>query len=230
MPLDSLRALYLRELQDLYSAEKQLVRALPAFARAAQSPELQAALKAHLGQTKTHVKRLEEAMAASGETANGARCKAMAALIKEGKDLLKQGGDPAVLDGALITAAQKIEHYEIAGYGSARTYADMLRLDEAADLLQQTLNEEGQADERLSELAEATLSVAAAPDRLSDVAMASGEEKAGGFEQRLDERPLATGAGLRDDPAEAGGAVPTWPAPGTRPSETGEDPSLGWRR
>jgi ferritin-like metal-binding protein YciE len=226
MPLDSLRSLYLRELQDLYSAEKQLVRALPAFARAAQSPELQAALKSHLGQTRTHVKRLEEAMAASGETADGARCKAMAALIKEGKDLIKQGGDSAVLDGALITAAQKIEHYEIAGYGSARTYANMLRLDEAADLLQQTLNEEGEADERLTELAEATLSVAASPDRLNDMAMASGQEQAGGFEQSPVERPLATGAGLRDDPAEAAGAVPTWPAPGARPSETGEDESF----
>jgi ferritin-like metal-binding protein YciE len=227
MALDSLRALYLRELQDLYSAEKQLVRALPAFARAAQSPELQAALKSHLGQTRTHVKRLEEALAVAGETADGARCKAMAALIKEGKDLLKQGGDPAVLDGALITAAQKIEHYEIAGYGSARTYANMLRMDEAADLLQQTLNEEGQADETLTELAEATLSVAASPDRLTDVAMASGREQAGGFEQSPVERPLATGAGLRDDAAEAGGAVPTWPTPGTRPSETDEGESFG---
>lgn len=213
MSLDTLQALYVRELHDLYSAEKQLVRALPKFARAAQSPELQAALKKHLGQTKTHVNRLEEALGAAGEAPNGARCKAMAALIKEGRDLLKQGGDPAVLDGALITAAQKIEHYEIAGYGSARTYANMLRQDQAAGLLQETLDEEGQADEILTELAEATLSVAAgdSEDRLNDIAM-HGDAEPGGVEPSPPGEPPGDDVARRASPVEAGGAA-HWEAP-----------------
>jgi ferritin-like metal-binding protein YciE len=215
MPIDTLQALFAHQLEDLHSAEKQLVRALPQFSRAAQSPELKAAFKKHQAETRQHVQRLEQALAQAGGTTNGARCRGMAALIKEGRDLLKQGGDPAVLDAALITAAQKIEHYEIAGYGSARTYADMLGLAGAAELLQQTLNEEGLADETLTELAEATLSVAAAAGgpaqpgltppagRLTDIAM-HGDTEPGGVERDTDpaQAPAADNGGSAR-PAEA---------------------------
>jgi ferritin-like metal-binding protein YciE len=172
MTLDTLHSLYVHELQDLYSAETQLVKALPKLAKAATSADLKTAFKTHLEQTKEHVQRLEQILAALGQTPGSQKCKGMAGLIKEGQDLIKagkNGADSAVLDGGLITAAQKVEHYEIAGYGSARTYAQMLREDRAADLLQQTLNEEGQTDERLTELAEATLSVAPHSQRLTDL-------------------------------------------------------------
>lgn len=172
MRLDSLHSLYVHELQDLHSAESQLVKALPKLAKAAASAELKTAFKLHLEQTKEHVQRLEQILAALGQEPGGQKCKGMAGLIKEGQDLIKagkNGADAAVLDGGLITAAHKVEHYEIAGYGSARAYAQLLREDRAADLLQQTLNEESQTDDRLTELAQATLSVAPHSQRLNDL-------------------------------------------------------------
>jgi ferritin-like metal-binding protein YciE len=184
--LDSLHSLYVHELQDLHSAETQLVKALPKMAKAASSPELKSAFNTHLAQTKEHVRRLEQLLAGLGQEPGGQKCKGMAGLIKEGQDLIKEGkngADGSVLDCGLITAAQKVEHYEIAGYGSARTYAQMLREDSAAELLQQTLNEEGQTDEILTELAEATLSVAStASHRMTDIAM-HGDAQPGGVDQ-----------------------------------------------
>ncbi len=193
MPLDSLHALLVKELHDLHSAEAQLVKAMPRMAKAATSPELKEALTTHLEQTREHVRRLEQVLQAVGAAPNGVRCKPMAALIKEGQDLLKQGGQPAVLDAGLITAAQKIEHYEISSYGSARTYANMLRYDDASELLQQSLNEEGAADEILTELAEATLSVEAAPDRTTDIAMHGDTEPGGADEASLGPGPDSLG-------------------------------------
>jgi ferritin-like metal-binding protein YciE len=182
MTLETLRSLYLHELQDLHSAESQLVKALPKLAKAANSPELKSAFTKHLAETREHVRRLEQILNGLGEEAGGHKCKGMAGLIKEGQDLVKSGqngAEAAVLDSALITAAQKVEHYEIAGYGSARTYAQMLREDSAADVLQQTLNEEGQTDETLTEIAQATLSVAAQARRMNDIAM-HGDARPGG--------------------------------------------------
>lgn len=200
MAFQNLRELYLHQLRDLYSAENQLSRALPQLARAASAPELQAALKQHHKQTREQARRLDQVFAQLGESPAGQRCKAMAALIKEAKDLIKEGGEPAVLDAGLIAAAQKVEHYEISGYGSARTLASMLRDDEAAELLQTTLNEEGTADETLAELAEATLSLDGDTGRTADIGL-YGDTRVGGTDfpgNRLSEadesEPLA-GAG-----------------------------------
>ncbi len=161
MTLDTLQSLYLHELQDLHSAETQLVRALPKLAKAAQAPELKGALTAHLAQTKEHLRRLEQLLLGLGEEPGGAKCKGMAGLIKAGSDLAKKGGDPAVLDSGLIMAAQKVEHYEMAGYGSARAFAQTLGDSSAADVLQQTLKEEGEADDKLTALAATLLHQAA---------------------------------------------------------------------
>lgn len=201
MRLDTLHNLYLHELHDLYSAENQLVKALPKLAKAANSPELKSALTNHLAQTQEHVRRLEQLLAGAGQEPDGHKCKGMAGLIKAGQDLIKEGKDgaqAAVLDSALITAAQKVEHYEIAGYGSARTYAQMLRLDQAADVLQQTLNEEGQTDETLTELAEATLSVAADARRIDDIAM-HGDTQPGGVDMAAVTSALGADAGQAGD-------------------------------
>lgn len=220
MTLDSLRSLYVHELQDLYSAETQLVKALPQLAKGANASELKTAFQEHLAQTKLHVQRLEQVLEGMGESTSGDKCKGMAGLIKEGRDLLKQDGLPGVVDTALIAAAQKVEHYEISGYGSARTMANMLRLDDAADLLQQTLNEEKQTDERLTELAEALMSVAdTAPERVEDVDMSGSRGPRGADIQALHER-MGEGspvdAAEMDDlsgatgPVDAGGSTGHW--------------------
>ena len=161
MTLATLQSLYLHELQDLHSAETQLVKALPKMAKAAHAPELKSAFTTHLAQTKEHVRRLEQLLLGLGEEPGGDKCKGMAGLIKEGTALTKEGGDPAVLDNGLITAAQKVEHYEIAGYGSARTLAQKLGDDSAADVLQLSLNEESQTDASLTALAATLLTQAA---------------------------------------------------------------------
>ena len=195
MSLDSLKTLYLHELRDLYSAEGQLVRALPRLQKAADSPELATALKNHLQQTKEHLRRLDQIFADMGEDPKGPRCKGMAALLKEGKDMLKEGGDAGVLDTALIAAAQKVEHYEMSGYASVRNMAAMLREDRAAEVLQQTLNEESAAEQILSELSEATMSVAGtASQRLTDIGMQAdrmpgGADMQGYTETLASERP-----------------------------------------
>jgi ferritin-like metal-binding protein YciE len=153
MKLDSMDDLFLHELKDLYSAEKQLLKALPKMAKAASSQELADLIKAHLEETKQQVERLEQVFELIGKSNRGSGCKAMEGLIEEGSEIIEEEGDPAVKDAALITAAQRVEHYEIAGYGSARTFAQQLGLNEAADLLQQTLDEEHAADDKLNNLA-----------------------------------------------------------------------------
>ncbi|MFO0880875.1 MAG: ferritin-like domain-containing protein [Gemmataceae bacterium] len=149
----SLRDLYVEELKDLYSAENQLVKALPQMAKRASAPTLKAAIVEHLEVTKTQVERLETIFKGLGVSPRGKKCKAMEGLIEEGKELLQADANHAVLDAGLIVAAQKVEHYEIAGYGSARTFAELLGESEAASLLQQTLDEESETDERLTSLA-----------------------------------------------------------------------------
>lgn len=151
--MQNLQDLFIHELKDLYSAENQLVKALPEMAKAASSPELKDAFQTHLGQTKEHVSRIEQIFEDLGRGPGGQKCEAMEGLIKEGESILKEDAPDAVKDAALIAAAQRVEHYEIAGYGTVRTYAQQLGQDRAAKLLQQTLDEEGHADKLLNDLA-----------------------------------------------------------------------------
>jgi ferritin-like metal-binding protein YciE len=154
MKLDTLKTLYVDELRDLYNAENQLLKALPKMAKAASSEELKDAFEKHLEQTKTHVERLEEVFEDIGEKPKGKTCKAMKGLIEEGSEILQEDGEESVIDAGIIVAAQKVEHYEIAGYGSVRTFAQLLGKDQSAELLQTTLDEESEANELLNNLAE----------------------------------------------------------------------------
>jgi len=162
MTLESLRDLLVEQLQDLYDAEKRLTKALPKMAKAANSAELKAAFQKHLGETEGHVERLEQAFEALGKKAKAKPCKAMQGLIAEGEETIKEDAEPEVKDAALIAAAQRVEHYEMAGYGSVSAYAKLLQEKQVLKLLQATLAEEKATDEALSELAESTINVEAA--------------------------------------------------------------------
>ncbi|RPI17551.1 MAG: ferritin-like domain-containing protein [Ignavibacteriae bacterium] len=152
--LSTLEDLYVDELKDLYSAEHQILKALPRMMKKANSQELKDAIESHRMETEEQVKRLDRIFKDMGKTATGKKCKAMECIIEEGKELMEKNTEPAVLDAGLIASAQKVEHYEISGYGTARTYAQLLGYDEARDLLQTTLDEEGRTDEKLNGLAE----------------------------------------------------------------------------
>jgi ferritin-like metal-binding protein YciE len=154
MNMESLQELYIHGLKDLYSAEKQIIKALPKMAKAASSEELRAGFEEHLRQTEEQVERLEQIFEELEVSPRGKKCVGMEGLIEEGKELIEEDPDPEVLDAGLIAAAQHIEHYEIAGYGCVRTYAELLGYDDAAKLLQQTLDEEGETDKKLTALAE----------------------------------------------------------------------------
>lgn len=151
--LKTVRVLLEQEIKDLYSAERQLVKALPKMAKAASHPDLAAGFKEHLDQTGEHVRRLEIIAGELGITPRGKTCQAMKGLVEEGSETIQEEGDPAVHDLALIGAAQKVEHYEMAGYGTARTLAESLGLTHVAKTLQQTLDEEGDTDKKLTEWA-----------------------------------------------------------------------------
>jgi ferritin-like metal-binding protein YciE len=153
MKLESLHDLFVEQLQDLYSAETQLVEALPKMAEAASHEELRDAFEQHLAETREHVKRLTKVLKEVGEEPGEETCKGMQKLIKEGEEVLKMKGDPTVIDAALIAAAQRVEHYEIAGYGTVKTLAGHLDLGDAKDLLDETLDEEGKADKLLTTIA-----------------------------------------------------------------------------
>ncbi|MFN2565070.1 MAG: ferritin-like domain-containing protein [Gemmatimonadaceae bacterium] len=161
MELDSLQALYVNNLKDLYSAEKQLLKALPKMAKAASHEELAANFTEHARVTERQVERLERIFADLGESPRGKKCVGMEGLIEEAQELLQEKPEPDVLDAGLIAKAQHVEHYEIAGYGTVRTYAETLGLAKHAELLQQTLEEEGEADKRLTALAESSINVEA---------------------------------------------------------------------
>src|SRR5262245_9331731 len=161
MELDSLRDLYLADLGDVLNAEKQLTQALPQMAEASTNEELRSAFEDHLAVTKEHVRRLETIFDELGTPARGKKCVGMEGLIAEGKEKMEEGLDPMVLDAALIAAAQRVEHYEIAAYGTLRSYAQQLGYDNQADLLQQTLDEEGDADKLLTEIAESAVNIEA---------------------------------------------------------------------
>ena len=154
MKIESLNELLAEELKDIYSAEKQLLRAMPKMAKKATSPELKAALQEHLEVTQRQVERLEQVFESIGKPAKAKTCKAMQGLIEEATEIMGEDADDAVLDAGIIAAAQKVEHYEIASYGTVRTWARLCGEEEAANLLQETLDEEGEADQRLTELAE----------------------------------------------------------------------------
>jgi ferritin-like metal-binding protein YciE len=162
MSLDSLGKLFLEELKDVYNAEKQILRALPRMAKAADSPELQQAFTKHLKETEGQVHRLEKIFQELGQAARGKKCKGMEGLLEEGKEMLEEEGEPAVIDAGLIASAQRVEHYEIAAYGCLRTYAHLLGYSQAEQLLQQTLAEEEAADRKLTELGESGINEAAA--------------------------------------------------------------------
>ena len=153
MELESLRELYVEELKDLYSAENQILKALPKMIKAASSPKLKAGFEEHLEQTRNQVQRLEKIFKELDESPRGKKCKGMEGLIEEGKELIQQDADAEVLDAGLIAAAQHVEHYEIAGYGCVRTYAELLGDKNAAMLLRETLDEEKTTDEKLTTLA-----------------------------------------------------------------------------
>ena len=154
MKIDSLDILLEEELKDIYSAEKQLLKALPKMAKKASSEELRAALEEHLTVTEGQVARLEEVFEALGKTAKAKTCKAMQGLIEEATELMQEDADDAVLDAGIIASAQKVEHYEIASYGTVRTWARLCGEEDAAGLLQETLDEETEADQKLTDLAE----------------------------------------------------------------------------
>jgi ferritin-like metal-binding protein YciE len=161
MELDTLKDLYIDEIKDLYSAERQLVKALPKMAKAASDTQLQQAFRTHLKETAEHAARLEQICKDLGVSPRGKKCVAMEGLIEEGSELIKENADPDVLDAGLISKAQRVEHYEIAGYGTLRTYAHQLGFESHAELLQQTLDEEGRTDHLLTELAESGINVEA---------------------------------------------------------------------
>ena len=161
MEIDSLTKLYVEDLKDLYSAEKQILQALPKMIKKASNEQLKKAFEDHVRVTEKQVERLDRIFEGLGKSARGKKCKGMEGLLEEGKEVMQEDMEPDVLDAALIGAAQKVEHYEMAAYGTVRTYAELLGDKQAAKLLQQTLDEEGEADKRLTALAESSINLEA---------------------------------------------------------------------
>jgi len=161
MELNTLKDLFIHELKDLFSAESQIIKALPKMAKAAANPDLKAGFETHLEETKEHALRLKTLLEKHGQTTRGPKCKGMEGLLKEGADMIEEEGDADVLDAGLISAAQRVEHYEMAGYGCARTYAIALGDKDGAAILQTTLDEEGATDKKLTKVAAALVKAAA---------------------------------------------------------------------
>lgn len=153
MKLDNLQKLFVKELRDLYDAETQITEALPKLVDAAHNPPLKQALQHHLDVTKQQISRLDRIFQTLGEKPTGETCKGMKGIIKEGDEIVSASGDPSTVDAGIISAAQRVEHYEMAGYGTVRTYAKLLGQTQIASLLQQTLDEEAEADTKLTEIA-----------------------------------------------------------------------------
>ena len=162
MELGTLKDLYIHELKDLCSAENQLLKALPKMAKAASNRELAKGFTDHLSQTEEHAARLETILGSHDEIIRGPKCKGMEGLIKEGDEMIKEEAEDEVRDAGLISAAQRVEHYEMAGYGCARTYAELLGDSEGAKMLQITLDEEAATDQKLTKLAKSTINLEAA--------------------------------------------------------------------
>ena len=162
MQMESLQELLIHELRDLYSAENQLLKAMPKMVKKASNPQLKKSIENHMRETEGQVQRLQKVFEKLGKKPTGKKCLAMEGLIEEGKEAMGEDMDEETMDAALIAIAQKIEHYEIAGYGTARTWAQQIGDEQTAKLLQQTLDEEGKTDKLLTELAESTINVEAA--------------------------------------------------------------------
>ena len=186
--MESLNDLLQDELRDIYDAEKQLTKALPKMAKKATAEELKEAFEEHLRQTEEHVERLEQAFEHLGIPAKGKKCKGMQNLIAEGEDMIGDAEEDAVRDAVMIASAQKVEHYEIAAYGTLRTWANMLGQDDVASLFEQTLEEEKETDQKLTELAEGFINQAAAEE---------GEEEEARPARRSSSRPSRTAAADR---------------------------------
>jgi ferritin-like metal-binding protein YciE len=164
MKATTLKDVYVDELRDLYNAEQQLIKALPKMAKAATSQDLRQGFEEHLEQTKGHAQRLEQIFQSLGESVKGKKCKGMEGIIAEGAEVMSEDYEDAVMDAAIISAAQRVEHYEIAAYGSVHAYATLLGEVEAADLLEQTLNEEKETDQKLTDLSETVNAEAHTPE------------------------------------------------------------------
>lgn len=189
MSLDNLEALLVEQLKDIYYAEKQLVAALPKMAKAAHSKDLKDAFTEHATQTEEHVSRLEQAFEALGVPAKAKKCPAIEGLIEEAAEMMEEDGTPAVLDAGLIASAQRVEHYEIAAYGTARAFAEALGHEEVVTLLETTLDEEDAADQLLTEVTQssvlpAALGMVAASESGKDEASTEGEESESGSAAR----------------------------------------------
>jgi len=184
--INSLRELYVEQLRDLYDAENQLIKALPKMAKEASSDELRQSIEEHLEQTRGQAERLEQIFEQLGEKPKGKKCKGMQGLLEEGKETLEEDMEEDTKDAAIIAAAQRVEHYEISGYGTVRTYANLLGESEAAELLEETLNEEKETDHKLTQLAE-EINVEAAEG--------SGEEE--GEEESRPSRARSSSSGSR---------------------------------
>lgn len=212
MKFNTLHEVLTDYIRDLYNAENQLVKALPKMAKAASSPKLRMAFEEHLQQTEGHVERLERVAQDLGIKPKGKTCHAMKGLIEEGQEVISNTGDPSAKDAALIGAAQKVEHYEIAAYGTARTFARILGENGAAELLQETLEEEGAADKKLTTIAESGLNQEAAEEDAGDTPRddALADRKTREFEESdedeedVEEKEMMTG---EDDDSDA--AVPS---------------------
>jgi ferritin-like metal-binding protein YciE len=161
MKLEKLKDLYIHELKDLYSAEKQIIKALPKMVKAATNKQLAAGFKGHLEQTKEHAARLEKILDRHDESTDGPKCEGMEGVLREGDEMIEEDAEDEVRDAGLIAAAQRVEHYEIAGYGCARTYAELLGDRQGAQLLEITLTEESDTDKKLTKLAKSVINVAA---------------------------------------------------------------------
>lgn len=194
MAKEALRNLYIEELRDLYDAENRLVKALPKLAKAAESKQLRAGFEEHLEQTKGHVDRLRQIFESLDEKPTGKKCAAMVGLIQEGQDILDEDFEDGVKDAALISAAQRVEHYEIAAYGCVKTWAGLLGETEAQSLLERTLNEEKQTDEKLTELS--------ADINLS--AIGNSQDQDSNLEEFEEEREEATNRPLKSKSRGAG--------------------------
>lgn len=180
MKINTLHDLYIEELRDIYNAETQLVKALPKVAQAATSDELRSAVEDHLEQTKEQIERLDQIFESLGVASKGKKCKAMEGLLEECSELLEEDIAESVLDAALIGAAQRVEHYEIAVYGTLATFAKLLGREEDADLLGQTLDEEKEADEMLTDIAESTINAEASEAEESEEEEATPSKKSKG--------------------------------------------------
>ena len=154
MQESSLKELYLKELRDIYDAEKQITKALPKMAKAASSTQLRQGFEMHLDQTKNHITRLEKIFETLDESPKGESCDGMEGLIEEGSQVMDEDLEPDAIDAGLISAAQRVEHYEMAAYGSLRTWANILGEKQAVSLLQETLDEEKETDQKLTQMAE----------------------------------------------------------------------------